>query len=56
MNERIKVVIRDGKFTMLWKDNWHPFGILVEMFRDRVAYIVAFDINYKVKKVIRGNF
>lgn len=55
MKERIKVVIRDGKSTILWMDNWHSFGILVEKFGNRVSYDVGFDINCKIKKVIRGS-
>lgn len=55
MKKRIEVVIKDGESTMLWNDNWHPLGILVKKFGSKVASDVGFDINYKVKKVIKGN-
>ncbi|XP_043696713.1 uncharacterized protein LOC122647354 [Telopea speciosissima] len=34
----IKTIIGDGSTTKLWLDNWHPFGVLVSRFGNRICY------------------
>lgn len=53
MHKRIKFVIRDDDSTLLQKENWHPFGPLVDRFGSRIAYDVGLDIDYKVKMIIK---
>ncbi|XP_043721016.1 uncharacterized protein LOC122668529 [Telopea speciosissima] len=34
----IKTIIGDGSATKLWLDNWHPFGVLLSRFGNRICY------------------
>ncbi|XP_043697496.1 uncharacterized protein LOC122648332 [Telopea speciosissima] len=37
----IKTIIGDGSATKLWLDNWHPFGVLLSRFGNRICYDVG---------------
>ncbi|XP_042521313.1 uncharacterized protein LOC122094777 [Macadamia integrifolia] len=46
-------LIGDGRLTNLWLDNWHPSGILLKRFGDRIQYDVESPRLAKVVDILR---
>lgn len=38
MEKHTKVIIGNGLNTWLWLDNWHPKGVLIKQYGDRIRY------------------
>lgn len=55
MKRRIKVKIGNGEKMFLWKENWHPFGPLMESYGHCIIYDARLGMNYKVKSIIEGD-
>lgn len=44
----IKSVVRDGRETFLWLDQWHPLGILFQRYEERVVRNLDRSLRAKV--------
>lgn len=48
----IKHKIDNGLSTHLWWDNWHPTGLLMQKYGNRIIYGATFFLNAKVACLI----
>lgn len=54
MKSKIKFIIGNYENMLLLKENWHPFGLLLEGFGNHITYDVGLGLNCKVKSIIGG--
>lgn len=43
MENHIKILIGQGTDIRLWLDNWHPRGVLIKQYGDRIRYDTGMD-------------
>ena len=51
----LKHRIGNGCGTLMWYDNWHPLGSLLDKFGQRVVYDATLSVNSRVSTVIEGD-
>lgn len=51
---KIKKSIGDSKNNLLWHDNWHLHGPLLEKYGNRIVYDSRLNMEAKVKEIIKN--
>lgn len=54
MRDRIQHRIGNGENTFLWMDNWHPVGLLLDKYDNRIIDDSSLRRNAKMENIING--